>query len=50
DCMMVVKEIENGLLEEVERSLDGGLSKTLMMKERRLKKMKKIKMVVKYEN
>nr|GEY35338.1 hypothetical protein [Tanacetum cinerariifolium] len=30
DCRMVVKEIEDGLLEEMERSLDGGLSKTLM--------------------
>ncbi|GJV51142.1 hypothetical protein Tco_1446883 [Tanacetum coccineum] len=30
DCMMVVKEIENGLLEEVERSLDGDLRKTLV--------------------
>ncbi|GJZ44973.1 hypothetical protein Tco_0592569 [Tanacetum coccineum] len=50
DCMMVVKEIENGLLEEVEVSLDGGLSKTLMIKERRLKKMKMMKMAVKYEN
>ncbi|GKE00845.1 hypothetical protein Tco_1388828 [Tanacetum coccineum] len=34
DCMMVVKEIENGLLEEVERSLDGGLSKTLVVRMR----------------
>ncbi|GJT39552.1 hypothetical protein Tco_0939417 [Tanacetum coccineum] len=51
DCMMVVKEIENGLLEEVEVSLfgkkNGGLSKTLMMKESRIKKME---VVVKYEN
>nr|GEX33059.1 cytochrome P450 [Tanacetum cinerariifolium] len=45
--MMVVKEIVNRLLEEVERSWNGGLSKTLMMKERR---MKKVKVVVKYEN
>nr|GFA61714.1 hypothetical protein [Tanacetum cinerariifolium] len=29
-CMTVVKEIKNGLLEEMERSLDGGLSKTLV--------------------
>nr|GEV23341.1 hypothetical protein [Tanacetum cinerariifolium] len=31
DCMMVVKEIVNRLLEEVERSWNGGLSKALMM-------------------
>nr|GEU43588.1 uncharacterized protein ycf2 [Tanacetum cinerariifolium] len=37
-------EIVNRLLEEVERSWNGGLSKTLMMKERR---MKKVKVVVK---
>nr|GEX73971.1 SNW/SKI-interacting protein [Tanacetum cinerariifolium] len=47
DCMMVMKEIVNRLLEEVERSWNDGLSKTLMMKERR---MKKVKLVVKYEN
>ncbi|GJX22138.1 hypothetical protein Tco_0226583 [Tanacetum coccineum] len=29
---MVVKEIEDGLLEEMEKSLDGGLSKTLMVR------------------
>ncbi|GJW13433.1 hypothetical protein Tco_0017566 [Tanacetum coccineum] len=28
DCMMVVKEVENELFEEVERSWNGGLSKT----------------------
>nr|GEY54381.1 retrotransposon protein [Tanacetum cinerariifolium] len=39
DCMMVVKEIENGLLKEVERSWNDGLSKTLTMKERRMKKI-----------
>ncbi|GJR39404.1 hypothetical protein Tco_1215088 [Tanacetum coccineum] len=38
DCMMVVKEIVSRLLEEVERSWNGGLSKTLMMKENRIKK------------
>ncbi|GJW15225.1 hypothetical protein Tco_0019358 [Tanacetum coccineum] len=38
--MMVVKEIVNRLLEEVERSWNDGLSKTLMMMERRLKKVK----------
>ncbi|GJX04342.1 hypothetical protein Tco_0190258, partial [Tanacetum coccineum] len=32
DYRMVVKEIEDGLLEEIERSLNGGLSKTLMVK------------------
>nr|GEW77984.1 hypothetical protein [Tanacetum cinerariifolium] len=76
DCLMVVKEIENGLLEEVEvslfrkkvmilmwmscvsilflptflvflRSQNGGLSKTLMMKKKRIKKME---VVMKYEN
>nr|GEU82663.1 hypothetical protein [Tanacetum cinerariifolium] len=41
DCMMLVKEIVNRLLEEVDNV---GLSKTLMMKERR---MKKVKVVVK---
>nr|GEV55804.1 hypothetical protein [Tanacetum cinerariifolium] len=46
-CMMVVKEIENGLLKEVERSWNDGLSKTLMIKERRMKKME---VVMKYEN
>ncbi|GKF62796.1 hypothetical protein Tco_0182850, partial [Tanacetum coccineum] len=44
---VVVKEIVNRLLEEVERSWNDGLSKTLMMKERR---MKKVKVVVKYDN
>nr|GEW40110.1 hypothetical protein [Tanacetum cinerariifolium] len=44
ECRMMVKEIEDGLVEEMEND---GLSKTLMMKEKRLKKMK---MVVKYEN
>ncbi|GKB15275.1 hypothetical protein Tco_0849198, partial [Tanacetum coccineum] len=29
---MVMKEIEDVLLEEIERSLDGGLSKTLMVR------------------
>nr|GEZ45087.1 hypothetical protein [Tanacetum cinerariifolium] len=47
DCVMVVKDIESGLLEEVKKSWNGGLSKTLMMKERR---MKKVKVVVKYKN
>nr|GEV29533.1 hypothetical protein [Tanacetum cinerariifolium] len=45
DCMMVVKEIENALLEKVEVNLFG--KKTLMMNERRMKKMN---VVVKYEN
>ncbi|GJT31090.1 hypothetical protein Tco_0911365 [Tanacetum coccineum] len=39
DCMMVAKEIENELLEEVEISWNGSLSKTLLMKVRRIKKM-----------
>nr|GEV46754.1 hypothetical protein [Tanacetum cinerariifolium] len=30
DCMMVAREIEDGLLEEMVRILDGGLSKTLV--------------------
>nr|GFC27591.1 hypothetical protein [Tanacetum cinerariifolium] len=30
--MMVVKEIEYGLLEEIERSLDGGLSNKLVVR------------------
>nr|GEY46867.1 hypothetical protein [Tanacetum cinerariifolium] len=47
DCRMVVKEIEDGLVEEMERIWNDGLSKKLMMKKRRMKKMK---MVVKYEN
>nr|GEV47603.1 retrovirus-related Pol polyprotein from transposon TNT 1-94 [Tanacetum cinerariifolium] len=45
--VVVVKEIINRLLKEVERSWSDGLSNTLMMKDRR---MKKVKMVVKYEN
>ncbi|GKC43486.1 hypothetical protein Tco_1061208 [Tanacetum coccineum] len=32
DYRMVVKEIEDVLLEEIERNLDGGLSKTLMVR------------------
>nr|GEW30699.1 ribonuclease H-like domain-containing protein [Tanacetum cinerariifolium] len=32
DYMMVVKEIKDGLLKEIERSLDGGLSKTLVVR------------------
>nr|GEZ84981.1 hypothetical protein [Tanacetum cinerariifolium]GFA00635.1 hypothetical protein [Tanacetum cinerariifolium] len=32
DYRMVVKEIKDGILEEIERSLDGGLSKTLMVR------------------
>nr|GFC41701.1 hypothetical protein [Tanacetum cinerariifolium] len=32
DCMMVVKEIKDELLKETERSLDGGLSKTLVVR------------------
>nr|GEW14821.1 hypothetical protein [Tanacetum cinerariifolium] len=47
DCMMVVKEIVNRLLEEGEKSLNGGLSKTLVMKE---KMMKKVKVVLRYED
>nr|GEY47997.1 hypothetical protein [Tanacetum cinerariifolium] len=38
--LMVIKEIVNRLLDEVERSWDVGLSKTLMMKDRRMKKVK----------
>ncbi|GJZ73418.1 hypothetical protein Tco_0637564 [Tanacetum coccineum] len=36
DYKMVMREIEDVLLDEIERSLDDGLSKTLMMKERRI--------------
>nr|GEV35168.1 hypothetical protein [Tanacetum cinerariifolium] len=32
DYRMVVKEIKDGLLDEMERSLDDGLSKTLMVR------------------
>ncbi|GJY03427.1 hypothetical protein Tco_0369367 [Tanacetum coccineum] len=42
--VMVVKEIDDGFVKEMERSWNDGLSKTLMMEER------KIKMVVKYES
>nr|GEW26474.1 putative reverse transcriptase domain-containing protein [Tanacetum cinerariifolium] len=40
DYAMVVKEIVNRLLEEVKRSWNGGLSKTLMLKKKRMKKVK----------
>nr|GEV25751.1 hypothetical protein [Tanacetum cinerariifolium] len=33
DCRMVVKEIKDGLLEKIKRSLDGALSKTLMIRD-----------------
>nr|GEV41570.1 hypothetical protein [Tanacetum cinerariifolium] len=37
--MIVVKEIVSRLLEEEERSWNGGLSKTLMLKKNRMKKV-----------
>ncbi|GJX32324.1 hypothetical protein Tco_0242179, partial [Tanacetum coccineum] len=39
DCMMVVKEIVSRLLEEEKRSWNGGLSKTLMKKKNRMKRV-----------
>ncbi|GJR33144.1 hypothetical protein Tco_1109376 [Tanacetum coccineum] len=39
DCKMVVKEIVSRLSEEEERSWNGGLSKTLMMNEKRMRKV-----------
>nr|GEU73704.1 reverse transcriptase domain-containing protein [Tanacetum cinerariifolium] len=37
---MMVKEVKDGFVKETERSWNGGLSKTLMMEDRRMKKMK----------